>query len=442
MPARCEVEDFISCGLEALIAARSTATTRRRAPRSSSSPGPASTAPCSTSCAARTGRRARRRWERDIARAADRVHHDPGPPPHARRAGRVDRHHRRRAAQRREDVTRPTLTSLNTLVISDDETTDRADRHARRPATRRDPEHQAANSQAKAQVPPRVRHRCRSASARWPSCSTSRTSRCAEIGEIMGVSESRICQIHSQLKRTLKQQLSSTTRSSSPSSAKGSKSEADYRVRDDSSDRSLHPSTSSCPAVTPWRRLLEPGSAEDGRGFAPARWWSRPGRSSATFPRPPLPTPASSWPRRPRSWRRCTAATASCTSAGRDTNRVIIQVRDLEGNVIKTIPPSKALTSCPAASCGANAMAISSARHGVRASTPRTSSAADADRADQRSRPCRNARSRSRSIRPTSRRSRPSSTPSRRRPATCSRRRCGSPRRRPPPRTRRRSTSP
>ncbi|MBE2316944.1 flagellar protein FlaG [Solirubrobacter sp. CPCC 204708] len=26
-----------------------------------------------------------------------------------------------------------------------------------------------------------------------------------------------------------------------------------------------------------------------------------------------------------------------------DTNRVIIQVRDLEGNVIKTIPPSKAL---------------------------------------------------------------------------------------------------
>jgi RNA polymerase sigma factor for flagellar operon FliA len=28
-----------------------------------------------------------------------------------------------------------------------------------------------------------------------------------EIGEILGVSESRVCQIHSQLKRTLKQQL-------------------------------------------------------------------------------------------------------------------------------------------------------------------------------------------------------------------------------------------
>jgi RNA polymerase sigma factor for flagellar operon FliA len=29
-----------------------------------------------------------------------------------------------------------------------------------------------------------------------------------EIGEILGVSESRVCQIHSQLKRTLKAQLS------------------------------------------------------------------------------------------------------------------------------------------------------------------------------------------------------------------------------------------
>ena len=28
-----------------------------------------------------------------------------------------------------------------------------------------------------------------------------------EIGDILGVSESRVCQIHSQLKRTLKQQL-------------------------------------------------------------------------------------------------------------------------------------------------------------------------------------------------------------------------------------------
>jgi RNA polymerase sigma factor FliA len=32
-----------------------------------------------------------------------------------------------------------------------------------------------------------------------------------EIGDILGVSESRVCQIHSQLKRTLKQQLSEDT---------------------------------------------------------------------------------------------------------------------------------------------------------------------------------------------------------------------------------------
>jgi hypothetical protein len=38
-----------------------------------------------------------------------------------------------------------------------------------------------------------------------------------EIGEILGVSESRVCQIHSQLKRTLKAQLSRTRCSSPPS---------------------------------------------------------------------------------------------------------------------------------------------------------------------------------------------------------------------------------
>jgi RNA polymerase sigma factor FliA len=32
-----------------------------------------------------------------------------------------------------------------------------------------------------------------------------------EIGDILGVSESRVCQIHSQLKRTLKQELAQET---------------------------------------------------------------------------------------------------------------------------------------------------------------------------------------------------------------------------------------
>ena len=63
-----------------------------------------------------------------------------------------------------------------------------------------------------------------------------------------------------------------------------------------------------------------------------------------TFPRPPHRKPAS-WSQRPR--RSC----RSCTSNNRElhfstdesTNRVVIEVRDLDGNVIKTIPPTKAL---------------------------------------------------------------------------------------------------
>ena len=35
--------------------------------------------------------------------------------------------------------------------------------------------------------------------------------------------------------------------------------------------------------------------------------------------------------------------TANCTSRATSTNRVVIEVRDLDGNVLKTIPPAKAL---------------------------------------------------------------------------------------------------
>ena len=74
-----------------------------RARRSSSTRGPASTAPCSTSCAARTGPRARvRRWERDIEKAPSSVHRAARPP--ARRSEEladVDRLLRRGAAPAR-----------------------------------------------------------------------------------------------------------------------------------------------------------------------------------------------------------------------------------------------------------------------------------------------------------------------------------------------------
>ena len=91
-------------------------------------------------------------------------------------------------------------------MISDDETTvERIDTIADGD-DRLDPEHAAADAEAKDKfrrafdaLPQRERE---VAVLLYVKNLTLR-----EIGEILGVSESRVCQIHSQLKRTLKQQL-------------------------------------------------------------------------------------------------------------------------------------------------------------------------------------------------------------------------------------------
>ena len=98
IPAHCEVDDLVSCGLMGL-SPRSTGSTRARAPRSSSSRGRASTARSSTSCAATTGRRARSaatsaQIEQRRARSRRRR-----PPAERGRAGRRAGRQRRRPAR-------------------------------------------------------------------------------------------------------------------------------------------------------------------------------------------------------------------------------------------------------------------------------------------------------------------------------------------------------
>ena len=99
------------------------------------------------------------------------------------------------------------MTSLNTLVLSDDETTiERIDTLASTDV-RVDPEHATATIEAKekfreafAQLPQRERE---IAVLLYVKNLT-----LAEIGEILGVSESRVCQIHGQMKKNLRKQLS------------------------------------------------------------------------------------------------------------------------------------------------------------------------------------------------------------------------------------------
>jgi RNA polymerase sigma factor for flagellar operon FliA len=206
LPARCEVEDFISCGLEALIASIDRYDPEKGATLEQFAWTRIHGAVLDELRRQDWAPRSLRRWERDIARARDQFSGV-----HGRRPSReeladtlditVDELRRRQ-----DDIAVSDVTSLNTLVISDEETTvERLDTIAGSDE-RLDPEHAAMTSHAK--------DRFRRAFDRLPRREREvavllyvKNLTLREIGEILGVSESRVCQIHSQLKKTLKRQL-------------------------------------------------------------------------------------------------------------------------------------------------------------------------------------------------------------------------------------------
>ena len=207
LPARCEVEDFISCGLEALIASIDRYDPAKGATLEQFAWTRIHGAVLDELRRQDWAPRSLRRWERDISKARDQF-----TAIHGRRPSRdeladslaisVDDLRRRE-----DDISVSDVTSLNTLVISDDETTvERIDTLAAGDE-RLDPEHATATGEAK--------DKFRVAFERLPQREREvavllyvKNLTLREIGDILGVSESRVCQIHSQLKRTLKQQLS------------------------------------------------------------------------------------------------------------------------------------------------------------------------------------------------------------------------------------------
>ena len=207
LPARCEVEDFISCGLEALIASIDRYDPEKGATLEQFAWTRIHGAVLDELRRQDWAPRSLRRWERDIAKARDQFTTIHGRRPTREELADALSISVEDLRQREDDIAVSDVTSLNTLVISDDETTvERIDTLADGDH-KLDPEHQAANSEAKAKfrrafdtLPQRERE---VAVLLYVKNLTLR-----EIGEVMGVSESRICQIHSQLKRTLKQQLS------------------------------------------------------------------------------------------------------------------------------------------------------------------------------------------------------------------------------------------
>ncbi len=207
LPARCEVEDYISCGLEALIASIDRYDPAKGATLEQFAWTRIHGAVLDELRRQDWAPRSLRRWERDISRARDQF-----TAIHGRRPSREELADSLAISvadlrRREDDISVSDVTSLNTLVISDDETTvERIDTLAASD-TRLDPEHATATEEAK--------DKFRAAFERLPQREREvavllyvKNLTLREIGDILGVSESRVCQIHSQLKRTLRQQLS------------------------------------------------------------------------------------------------------------------------------------------------------------------------------------------------------------------------------------------
>src|SRR6476646_2518105 len=208
MPARCEAEDFIACGLEALIHSIERYDPEKGATLEQYAWTRIHGAVLDELRRQDWAPRSVRRWERDIDGAADAFTSLHGRRPNLDELADALGIEVGELRRRRSEITRSDLTSLNTLVIGDDETTiERMDTLASTDE-RLDPEHSAATSEAK--------EKFRDAFAKLPQREREiavmlyvKNLTLAEIGEVMGVSESRISQIHTAMKRTLRVALDS-----------------------------------------------------------------------------------------------------------------------------------------------------------------------------------------------------------------------------------------
>jgi RNA polymerase sigma factor for flagellar operon FliA len=208
IPARCEVEDFISAGLEALIHSIDRWDPSRGATLEQFAWTRIHGAVLDELRRQDWAPRSLRRWERDINRARD---HFIGL--HGRRPTREELADAMGTTpvelrRREEDIVTSDVTSLNTLVVAEDQTT--IERIDTLPGDdhRADPESATAREEAK--------DRFRAAFERLPRRQREvavllyvKNLSLREIGEIIGLSESRVCQMHGNLKKTLRTMLES-----------------------------------------------------------------------------------------------------------------------------------------------------------------------------------------------------------------------------------------
>jgi RNA polymerase sigma factor for flagellar operon FliA len=206
IPARCEVEDFISCGLEALMRSIERYDPKRGATLEQFAWSRIHGAVLDELRRNDWAPRSLRRWEREIARARERLIANEGHAPSQEELAEAVGLSAGELNRRLHDIARAEVGSLNELVSADDELgIERIDTIADG-CEATDPERQALLEDAK--------RRFRAAFETLPA----RERQVAvllyvhdltlrEVGEVIGVTESRVCQIHSALRKRLRERL-------------------------------------------------------------------------------------------------------------------------------------------------------------------------------------------------------------------------------------------
>ncbi|MGH2875429.1 MAG: sigma-70 family RNA polymerase sigma factor [Solirubrobacteraceae bacterium] len=206
IPARCDVDDFISCGLEALIRCIERFDPERGATLERFAWTRIHGAVLDELRRNDWAPRSLRRWDRDLGKARDEFTRLYGRRPNTAELADAVGLTTAQLAHRLEEISRAQVGSLNMLVLTDDDTAIERldtlasdDRHS-------DPEDAATRSEGS--------ERLRAALEALPE----RERKVAvllyvynltlrEIGEILGVTESRVCQINSQILRKLRSRL-------------------------------------------------------------------------------------------------------------------------------------------------------------------------------------------------------------------------------------------
>ena len=206
LPAWCEVDDLLSCGIEALIAAIDRFDPGRGATFEQYAWTRVHGAVLDELRRQDWAPRPLRRWERDVARAREQffaVHARVPTNEELADALGIDGEQLEKI---RRDVHSSELTSLNTLVLDDDDgSVERIDTiEADEPGV--DPEQATAVTEAK--------DKFRRAFARLSERERElavllyvKNLTLKEIGEVLGVSESRVCRLHGRLKQRLRDSL-------------------------------------------------------------------------------------------------------------------------------------------------------------------------------------------------------------------------------------------